>query len=85
MNAYVPIHDSPADWAAFLAELGGGGELRAKVTKVMPFGALLEIAPGVHGLLPQSVWSAEPETGSSISVRIAQLDIENKRMSLVPA
>ena len=48
-------------------------------------GAFLEVAPGIHGLLHRSSWSEEPEIGSTISVRIAQLDIENKRMSLVPA
>ena len=76
---------SPAGWAAFLAEHGGGGEFPGKVAKVVPFGAFLEVAPGIHGLLHRSSWSEEPEIGSTISVRIAQLDIENKRMSLVPA
>ncbi|GLY67117.1 S1 RNA-binding domain-containing protein [Amycolatopsis taiwanensis] len=76
---------SLSEWTEFLAEHAGGGTLSATVTKVLPFGALLEVAPGIHGLLPRSAWSAEPESGSAISVRIANLDVENRRMSFVPA
>ncbi|HKS44500.1 MAG TPA: S1 RNA-binding domain-containing protein [Amycolatopsis sp.] len=76
---------SRAAWAEFLAQHGDGGVLSATVTKVLPFGALLEVAPGIGGLLPRSAWSAQPETGSTISVRIANLDVENRRMSFVAA
>lgn len=73
------------EWTKFLAAHAAGGVLGAKVTKVLPFGAFLEVAPGIHGLLPRSVWSVEPKSGATISVRIAELDVENRRMSFVPA
>ncbi|MFD2421373.1 S1 RNA-binding domain-containing protein [Amycolatopsis pigmentata] len=76
---------SPLGWKQFLAEHGDGGVLTVRVTKVLPFGALLEAAPGIHGLLPRSAWSTTPETGSAIPVRIANLDVENRRMSFTPA
>ncbi|GAB2988803.1 S1 RNA-binding domain-containing protein [Amycolatopsis acidiphila] len=52
----------------------------ATVTKVLPFDALLEVAPGVHGLLPQSDRTAEPQSDSTIRVRIAEIDVERQRM-----
>jgi small subunit ribosomal protein S1 len=52
---------------------------------LLPFGAFVEIAEGIQGLLPKSAWSAEPVPGSSIAVRIASIDLENRRLSLVQA
>ena len=74
-----------AEWDAFLTEHGAGEVVAATVTKVMPFGALLEVAPGVHGLLPQADWATEPVTGSTISVRIATIDVDRRRMAFVAA
>lgn len=51
----------------------------------MPFGALVERPPGVPGLLPRPAWPTEAEPGSPIEVRIGSLDVENRRVSTVPA
>jgi polyribonucleotide nucleotidyltransferase len=59
--------------------------LDGRVTQVLPFGAFVEVAEGIQGLLPKSAWSAQPVTGSRIAVRIASIDVENRRMSLVQA
>jgi small subunit ribosomal protein S1 len=72
-------------WTDFIARHSGGGVLDGRVTKVLPFGAFVEVAHGIQGLLPQSAWSARPKPGSSISVRIASIDVEKRRLSLVQA
>ncbi|MGH4027266.1 MAG: S1 RNA-binding domain-containing protein [Pseudonocardiaceae bacterium] len=72
-------------WTDFLARHAGGGVLNGRVMQVVAFGAFVEVAEGVVGLLHQSEWSARPEPGSSISVTIAEVDLENRRMSLLPA
>jgi small subunit ribosomal protein S1 len=72
-------------WQDVVARNSGGGVLDGLVTRVLPFGAFVEVEQGLHGLLPQSAWSAPPELGSSMSVRIDKFDVENRRMSLIPA
>ena len=72
-------------WSAFLVAHGGGGVLAGVVTKIVPFCAFVEVAQGVEGLLPQSGWSARPEPGDRVSVRIHRIDVENRRVSLVSA
>jgi ribosomal protein S1 len=74
-----------AAWRDFVARHSGGGVLDGRVARVVAFGAFIEVAEGIQGLLPQSAWSARPELGSSIPVRIDSIDVENRRVSLVPA
>jgi ribosomal protein S1 len=73
------------DWTAFVTRHATGGVLDGRVTTVMPFGAFVAVADGIEGLLPRPAWSAEPEPGSTIPVRIAAIDVERRRVSLVPA
>jgi ribosomal protein S1 len=82
----MPQHEiSAAAWKKFLAGNSEGDVLDATVVKVVPFGAFLEVAPGIHGLLHKSEWSAEPAAGATMPVRIVAVDLENRRMSLRPA
>ncbi|WP_067677892.1 S1 RNA-binding domain-containing protein [Nocardia miyunensis] len=76
---------SPQEWAAFRAARTPGGTLAATVVSVVPFGAFLEVAPGIHGLLHTREWRGEPQVGSTLNVRILQLDDENRRLSLTQA
>jgi hypothetical protein len=69
-------------WTAFVARTSGGGVLDGRVTQVLPFGAFVEVAEGIQALLPKSAWSAQPVPRSSIAVRIASIDVENRRLSL---
>jgi len=55
------------------------------VTKVLPFGALIESGHGVPGLLPRGAWAGEPANGATIAVRVATADVEQRRVSVVPA
>ncbi len=76
---------SNAVWQSFLAEHGAGRPFDAVVTKVLPFGALVESGHGVPGLLPRGAWTGEPEQGSTVSVRVSTADVEQRRVSVVPA
>ena len=76
---------SPEAWRNFLAEHADGGVLNGVVASVVPFGAFVEVGPGIHGLLPHPNCPEELETGSLIPVRIANVDLANRRMSLVLA
>lgn len=81
-----PQHEVPlAAWQEFLTRHGAGGVLDGHVTKVLPFGALVDVGSGIHGLLPSTAWSARPEAGAAIQVRIGSLDVDNRRVSLRPA
>lgn len=72
-------------WQRFLAEHADGGTVTGTVVDVRPFGAFVALADGIHGLLPKAAWTTVPETGSTISVRIENVDLAGRRMSLVPA
>ncbi|WP_370942710.1 S1 RNA-binding domain-containing protein [Amycolatopsis sp. cg5] len=68
-------------WQDFVARHSAGGVLDGLVTQVLPFGAFVEVADGVQGLLP----SVATERGARIAVKIDRIDVENRRFSLVQA
>lgn len=80
-----PHAEPPPVWQRFLAERAAGGVLDGTVVKVVPFGAFVELDEGVHGLLHESEYDSEPEVGSRIAVRIKELDVQRRRLSLEPA
>lgn len=71
-----------SDFSEFVTAHAEGGVLDGVVARVLPFGAFVEVAPGVHGLL---VTDTAPELGSRLSVRIDSVDVERRRFSLVKA
>jgi ribosomal protein S1 len=78
-------HVSTAVWQGFLAEHGDGRPFDVVVTRVLPFGALVRSGHGVPGLLPRGAWAGAPDNGSTIEVRIATADVEQRRVNVVPA
>lgn len=80
-----PRHIDPESVDAFLAERGPGDAISGRVDTIVSFGAFIELVPGVHGLLHESEWSAPPELGQKIDVRIADVDRQRRRISLRPA
>ncbi|WP_436497021.1 S1 RNA-binding domain-containing protein [Actinokineospora sp. HUAS TT18] len=68
-------------WTGFRAAHDTGSEFEATVVSIVPFGAFLEI-DGAHGLLHKSEWSAEPEVGSTMRVRVVAVDDVRQRFSL---
>jgi ribosomal protein S1 len=69
----------------FLARCAVGDVLDGTVASVVPFGAFVEVADGVHGLLHRTEWNQQPEPGVSVRVTILAIDVDNTRMSLAPA
>jgi small subunit ribosomal protein S1 len=81
----VSIPHEPVElpvWQQFLAGHADGGVLSGIVVDVLPFGAFVELADGSHGLLHMSEWSAAPEQGATVSVRILHVDLAGRRLSL---
>jgi ribosomal protein S1 len=76
---------SLATWQEFLAANAAGGVVDGNVTQVLPFGAFVELAGGIVGLLPKVHWSAELAVGERIPVRIETVDVQRWRVSLIPA
>ena len=76
---------SDAVWQGFLGRISGGVVLDGRVTTVLPFGALIQVDPGVTGLLPRADWSARPEVGATVAVRVRNIDVQRRRMSLIAA
>jgi len=73
------------------AGLASGTVLRGRVTRIAPYGAFVEIAPGVEGLVHISRLAAGRrvntprevvQTGEEIDVLVVEIDAEARRISL---
>jgi small subunit ribosomal protein S1 len=77
-------------WQRVLDSYSGGDILEGKVTKVVAFGAFVEIVPGVEGLVHISELaehhvespSEVVNPGDEVKVRILEIDEERRRISL---
>jgi small subunit ribosomal protein S1 len=77
-------------WQRVLDSYGSGDVLEGKVTKVVAFGAFVEIVPGVEGLVHISELaehhvespSEVVAPGDEVKVRILEIDEERRRISL---
>ena len=77
-------------WKAAAAELKEGDRLEGKVVRLQPFGAFVELRPGVDGLIHVSALSdrriAHPrdvvKVGDVVPVLIEKIDTNEKRISL---
>src|SRR3712207_3978102 len=77
-------------WQRVISTYRPGDVLEGKVTKVVTFGAFVEILPGVEGLVHISELadhhvenpSEVVEPGSSLNVKILEIDEERRRLSL---
>lgn len=74
---------SRAVWQAFQDAHEVGAVVEATVVSVVPFGAFVEVAPGIHGLLHQDSWDRPPQVGETFPVRIAEWG--PPRLSVAPA
>ena len=77
-------------WQTVLNSYGPGSSLEGKVTKVVAFGAFVEIVPGVEGLVHISELAEHHvetpgevvQPGESVRVKILEIDEERRRISL---
>lgn len=81
-------------WKAVAGSLAIGSRVQGTVVRLQPFGAFIEIAPGVDGLLHISELATEKriqhpkevlQVGDSIQVLVREIDLDKKRVSLVRA
>lgn len=78
-------------WTMAPTKYNAGDTVTGKVVKLMPFGAFVEVEPGVEGLIPISEMSytrrvGHPKEvlkeGDSVQVKVLSLDAENRKLSL---
>ena len=75
---------------ATMAQLTEGDTIRGKVTRIMPYGAFVELAPGVEGLIHISQLSQERVNKVSqfvkpdeiVNVKVLDIDTSNRRIGL---
>lgn len=80
---------APDPWEQTVADLPEGTVVRGTVTRVQPYGAFVQIVPGVEGLLHVSAFGRrikEPgevvQVGQEIAIRIDSVDFAQRRLSL---
>ena len=81
---------SPSPWESITTKYPRGTMVKGKVTKIMDFGAFVELEPGIEGLLHISELSptrvrrvvdiVKPE--QEVEVRIVKVDAEERKISL---
>jgi small subunit ribosomal protein S1 len=81
----------PGPWENLPAHIVEGATVEGKVIRCMKFGAFVEVAPGLEGLVPMSEMSYTKRVmtsnevfkeGDKINVKIKEINVSTKRMSL---
>lgn len=81
----------PDPWIDIEKKFGIGKKIIAKVTKIVSFGAFIELTEGVEGLLHISdlTWEGKPNTveeyvavGDKLWVQVIELNVEEKKIKL---
>jgi small subunit ribosomal protein S1 len=90
----LSLRDAQGDpWGAAAELYPVGSALRGKITHIEPFGAFVEIVPGVEGLIPigklgggRRIMSPREvvSEGQEIEVQVETLDAERRRIGLKP-
>ncbi|MFD7785080.1 S1 RNA-binding domain-containing protein [Streptomyces nojiriensis] len=77
---------SPDPWRPFAEALRTGDTLPGTVTRTIPFGVFVRIAPGVEGLVHESEFAGRTfAAGDDVRVTLLAVDLERRRISLSPA
>jgi small subunit ribosomal protein S1 len=77
-------------WDDFVTQNRTGTRLVGKVTRIAEFGAFVEVAPGIEGLIHVSELSTQRvrrvrdvlQEGQEVTVQVLSVDPENRRVSL---
>ncbi|HTJ37588.1 MAG TPA: hypothetical protein VL738_30525 [Dactylosporangium sp.] len=69
-------------WDDFVARHAVGDVVDGLVTKLVPFGAFVTVHGDIPGLLRTQ---ARPAVGSTLPVRVRELDGPNRRIAFEPA
>ena len=92
MKLALSMKQMTADpWDKVMGEFRIGDKTRGKVTRCVKFGAFVEIAPGIEGLVHISEMSYKRRVlkaedvitaGDTVEVMVKEIDVENRRISL---
>lgn len=82
----------PDPWASMAERFQEGAVVTGTVEKTQPFGALIQLEPGLTGLLPTSEMSLPRDTsparafpaGREVDVQIVSIDLRRRRIGLAP-
>ena len=85
---FKKAEDNP--WEIFKNEYNTGDIIKGKVVSIMPFGAFVQIIPGIDGLIHVSQIDTQRITnvadvlsvGQEVEAILTEIDLENKRISL---
>lgn len=79
----------PAPWASLPAGIAVGARVEGRIRKILPGGILVELLPGVSGLVYQADFRAvhpdptrAPGIGDAVGVTIRDIDPERQRIGL---
>ena len=76
----------PSPWDSVEERLAPGQNIVGKITRVLDFGAFINLGEGIEGLLHNSQIPDEAESniivGNEISLKIVSLDVQRHRVSL---
>lgn len=80
-------------WDTVKESLPLDAEITGTVEKRAPFGLFITLSPGITGLMPNTVIQASPSRkalerlgpGEAVLVRVKDIDVQNRRISLAPA
>lgn len=92
MNISLSIKEAlPAPWESLPTTIREGEVVEGRVTRLMKFGAFVEVAPGIEGLVPLSEMSLTKRVnraeevvkeGERIKVRIKEVRIDDQKLLL---
>jgi len=72
-------------WGSTIERFNERDVVNGRVVSCTDFGAFVEIAPGLQGLVHTSRYGAEkPEPGQNIEVRVLAIDVTRQRIELAP-
>jgi len=77
--------NQPSAWAAFFDQHAVGDQVPGKVTSLVAFGAFVQIAEGVDGLIHISEIKTPLQIGDHVVVKIDSMDKTTRRISLTPS
>mgnify|MGYP001219097507 CR=1 FL=1 len=76
----------PSPWDSVEERLAPGQAIVGKITRVLDFGAFIDLGEGIEGLLHNSQISEEADSdivvGNEISLKVVSLDVQRHRVSL---
>ncbi|MFE7075872.1 S1 RNA-binding domain-containing protein [Streptomyces sp. NPDC057620] len=80
----------PDPFATFANGTEVGATLRGRVTKLVPFGAFVQVADGIEGLVHLSELASAPvetpdevvQVSDRVSVTVMEIDVERRRLLL---